>query len=445
MDAKAAAPQKKIDHTVLLTSANQKPLVLKKARFIVIKGREKGNEMVLENPRVTLGTLALNDLVLSDPAVSRNHAVVEETSIGYLLRDLGSTNGTFLDGVRVREGYLSAGSVIRLGETEMTFSPLEERIENPVSCADHFGMLIGSSSPMREVYGILERIAPTDVTVLIEGETGTGKELAARAIHQSSRRASGPFIVFDCGAVASNLIESELFGHEKGAFTDAVKSRQGAFELADGGTIFLDEIGELSLDLQPKLLRALDQRETKRIGADKPVPFNVRLISATNRDLETEVTAGRFREDLYYRLSVVRVSMPPLRMRKDDIETLVGNLLTGISSEIGKKMTGLSGEAAAALAAYAWPGNVRELRNVISRAAAMSTGGHIEARDLFLSQGRKTAATEGLTGKTLEEIEKAAIRATLDSVSNNKTEAAKVLGIAYSTLYEKMKKYGMRE
>jgi DNA-binding NtrC family response regulator len=444
-EKKSALPRKKTDHTEILSSVSQKPLVLKKARFVVTKGRDEGKEMVLQNPHVSLGTLPENNLVLTDPTVSRMHAVVEETAAGYVLRDLESTNGTFLDGVRIREGYLSAGSVIRLGQTEMIFSPLEERIENLRSDADRFGTLIGSSSPMQEVYGILERIAPTDVTVLLEGETGTGKELAARAIHRHSRRASGPFIVFDCSAVAPNLIESELFGHEKGAFTDAVKARQGAFELADGGTVFLDEIGELSLDLQPKLLRALDQRETKRVGADKPMSFNVRLISATNRDLEKEVKAGRFREDLFYRLSVVRISMPPLRYRKDDIEMLAGHLLTGISSEIGKKITGLSVEAAAALTAYAWPGNVRELKNVLGRAAALSDGGRIEARDLCLAQGKKTATLDGLSGKTLEEIEKAAIHATLRSVSNNKTEAAKVLGIAYSTLYEKMKKYGMRE
>ena len=433
------------DQTRILTGLIQKPLVLKKARFVVNSGRDEGKEMVLQYPRVTIGTLPENSLVLTDTTVSRQHAIVEETAKGYLLRDLDSTNGTFLNGVRVREGYLAAGSVIRLGQTEMTFSPLEERLENLRSSADRFGALIGSSPPMQEVYGILERIAPTDVTVLLEGETGTGKELAARAIHANSRRSSGPFIVFDCGAVAPNLIESELFGHEKGAFTDAVKARQGAFELADNGTIFLDEIGELSLDLQPKLLRALDQRQTKRVGADKPVSINVRVISATNKDLEKEVKAGRFREDLYYRLSVVRVTMPPLRKRIEDIEDIAGHLLAELSSEINRKITGLSPEASAALAAYAWPGNVRELRNVLGRAAALSDSGRIEPKDLFLSHGKMTDTLEGLSGKTLEEIEKAAIHATLKSVGGNKTEAAKVLGIAYSTLYEKMKKYRMKE
>ncbi|MGE5173765.1 MAG: sigma 54-interacting transcriptional regulator [Betaproteobacteria bacterium] len=444
-DKKVPPRLKRTDQTEVLAVPNQKPLVLKKARFVVTKGRDEGKEMVLQNPLVTIGTLPENSLVLTDPTISRRHASVEETSSGYVLRDQGSTNGTFLDGVRVREGYLTPGSLIRLGQTEMTFSPLEERIEILRSSSDNFGDLIGASAPMREVFGILERVSPTDITMLIHGETGTGKELAARAIHSHSRRASGPFIVFDCGAVAPNLIESELFGHEKGAFTDAVKSRQGAFELADNGTLFLDEVGELTPSLQPKLLRALDQHEVKRVGAEQSSEVNVRVVAATNRELEKEVKAGRFREDLFYRLSAVSVFLPPLRKRKEDIELIAKHLLTGISAGVDKKLRGLSSEAAAALAAYSWPGNVRELRNVLERAAALSDGKQIEAKDLFLSQGKKTTTLEGLSGKTLEEIEKAAIHATLKSVSGNKTEAAKILGIAYSTLYEKIKKYGIKE
>ncbi len=433
------------DRTEILAGMVQKPLVLKKARFVVTAGRDSGKEMVVQSPHVSIGTLPENSLVLTDPTVSRRHAVVEETPGGYVLRDLGSTNGTFLDGVRVREGYLSSGSAIRLGQTEMIFSPLEERVEITRSQHDRFGDLIGASASMREIFSILERVSPTDITVLIQGETGTGKELAAHAIHRHSRRAAAPFVVFDCGAVAPNLIESELFGHEKGAFTDAVKSRQGALELADGGTVFLDEIGELTPSLQPKLLRALDQHEVKRVGAEQPVRVNVRVVAATNRDLEKEVKAGRFREDLYYRLSAVSISLPPLRKRREDIELIASHLLAAVSAGAGKKLTGLSPEAAAALAAYAWPGTVRELKNVLERASALSDGKRIEARDLFLTQGKKTSTLEGLSGKTLEEIEKAAIHATLGAVAGNKTEAAKLLGIAYSTLYEKMKKYGMKE
>ena len=427
----------------MLAGLDQKPLIFKKARFVVTAGRDEGKEVMVHDPVVTIGTLPESSLVLTDPTVSRRHAVVEETAAGYVLKDEGSTNGTFMNGVRVREGYLSPGAVIRLGQTEMIFSPIEERVEVPRSSRDHFGELLGATASMREVFGILERVSPADMTVLIQGETGTGKELAARAIHDHSRRATAPFVVFDCGAAAPTLIESELFGHEKGAFTDAVKSRQGAFELADNGTLFLDEIGELAPPLQPKLLRALDQREVKRVGAERSARVNVRVIAATNRDLEKEVKAGRFREDLYYRLSAVSIQLPPLRKRKEDIGLIAKRLLAGISEGTDKKVIDLSSEAAAALAAYSWPGNVRELRNVLERASALSDGKRIEVRDLFLSQGKKTATLEGLSGKTLEEIEKAAILATLRSTAGNKTEAAKQLGIAYSTLYEKMKKYGM--
>src|SRR3990172_9486650 len=390
--------EEKKNSTKALSDRGQRPVVLKKVRLVVVTGKDERKEVLLQKRAVTIGTLGDSDLALTDPTVSRSHAVVEEKADGYLLRDLGSTNGTFLDGVKVREAF-----------------------------------------------GVLERVAPTDVSVLILGETGTGKELAARAIHGHSRRSEKPFVVFDCGAVAPNLIESELFGHEKGAFTDAVKSRQGAFELEQDGTIFLDEIGELTPTLQPKLLRALDQREIKRVGAEQPLGINVRVIAATNRNLEKEVQAGRFREDLYYRLSVVSVFMPPLRKRKEDIEKIAEHLLPGISGEMRKKLTGLSPEAAEALRIYPWPGNVRELKNVLERAAALSDGERIEVRDLFLSQGKKSITIEGLSGKTLEEIEKAAIHATLKSVSGNKTAAAKALGIAYSTLYEKMKKYEMKE
>ncbi len=444
-EKRADMREKNVDKTKILGTPRGKPLILKKSRFVVIRGKDRGKEMVLQKARVAIGTLPENDLVLTDPAVSRSHAVVEEKADGYVLRDQDSTNGTFLDNVRVREGYLAAGSVIRLGQTELTFSPLEERIEILRSSSDRFGDLIGASTPMREVFGILERIAPTDIAVLIQGETGTGKELAAHAIHAHSKRAAGPFVVFDCGAVAPNLIESELFGHERGAFTDAVKSRQGAFELAHNGTLFLDEIGELASLLQPKLLRALDRHEVKRVGADQSVQANVRVVAATNRDLEQEVKDGRFREDLFYRLSAVSVFLPPLRKRKEDIALIAEHLLAGISVDVGKKLTGLSPEAAEALRANAWPGNVRELKNVLGRAAALSDGSRIEVKSLFLTQGKKTDTLPGLSGKTLEEIEKAAIQATLKSVSGNKTEAAKALGIAYSTLYEKMKKYGMNE
>jgi len=251
---------------------------------------------------------------------------------------------------------------------------------------DRFGEIVGRDRRMREIYSILEKISPTDATVVIEGETGTGKDVVARSVHGASRRKDGPFMVFDCGAVPENLIESELFGHEKGSFTGAHASRQGIFELANGGTVFLDELGELQLDLQPKLLRVLEQREIKRVGGTKPIKVDVRIVAATNRNLEEEVKAGRFREDLFYRLTVVRVKLPALRERKDDVRLLARHFLEHGSfnrdREGNKKIANLAPGVLDRLGEYAWPGNVRELHNVIERAVSFSESDTIELADL---------------------------------------------------------------
>jgi DNA-binding NtrC family response regulator len=246
--------------------------------------------------------------------------------------------------------------------------------------------MIGRHPRMREIYAIIEKIAPTTTTVVIEGDTGTGKEVVAQTIHKLSSRASGPMMVFDCGAVPENLLESELFGHEKGSFTGAIMTRQGIFEMAHGGTLFLDELGELSLDLQPKLLRALEQREIRRVGSNKPIKVDVRVIAATNRNLEEEVRAGRFRQDLIYRLSVVRLFVPPLRERVEDIPLLVKHLLKigaySKNPDGSPRVTGISREALDFLCSYQWPGNVRELVNVVERACSFSEGEIIQASDL---------------------------------------------------------------
>jgi transcriptional regulator with GAF, ATPase, and Fis domain len=342
---------------------------LRKCKLVVIKGAQRGTEFVIARDVIRIGKAPENDLVLADETVSRVHFEIVRDAKGYLVRDNKSTNGTFLDSAEVKEAYLRAGSVIKAGEVELKFTPFDERIEILPSEKEALGEMVGCSPAMREIFGLVERIAPTDATVLIEGETGTGKDMIARTLHQLSPRGDKPFIVVDCGAVAGTLIESELFGHEKGAFTGAVAARQGAFELASGGTVFLDELGELSLDLQPKLLRVLEQRELRRVGGQKTIKVDLRVIAATRKDLRSEVEKGKFREDLYFRLNVVPITAPSLRERREDIPLLIDSMLRKLDAT-GARVQ-LSDSTRAALMAHDWPGNVRELRNVLERALAL--------------------------------------------------------------------------
>src|SRR5262245_23518189 len=344
---------------------------LRRCKLVVIKGAQRGTEFVIAGDLFRVGKAPENDLQLDDETVSRVHFEIMRDAKGYLVRDLKSTNGTFLDGAEVKEAYLRAGSVIRIGSSELKFTPFEERIEILPSDKEQLGDMVGRSPVMREIFGLIERIAPTDATVLIEGETGTGKDMVARTIHQLSPRRDAPFIVVDCGAVAGTLIESELFGHEKGAFTGAVTARQGAFELASGGTVFLDELGELALDLQPKLLRVLEQRELRRVGGSKTLKVDLRVVAATRKDLRSEVEKGKFREDLYFRLNVVPITAPSLRDRREDIAPLIDHFLAKLAPP--GAIPELSEATRAALYAHDWPGNVRELRNVIERALALGT------------------------------------------------------------------------
>mgnify|MGYP003524828421 CR=1 FL=1 len=427
----------------IITKGHAKTLLLKKLKLAVTKGRELGNEFVIDKGLLRIGSKKENDVVIADDTVSRHHAVIEEKKGQYIIRDLESTNGTFVNGLRVSEAFLNEGSIIKLGNTELRFIPVEEKIELMPSKKDRFGDIVGKSKEMKEIFGILEKISKTDATVLITGETGTGKELVAKAIHENSHRSKKPFVVIDCSAIARNLIESELFGHEKGAFTGAVSARHGAFETANGGTIFLDEIGELEPDMQPRLLRVLEAREIKRVGGTATIPIDVRIIAATNRDLSTEIKKNRFREDLFYRLSVININLPQLRDRKDDISLLIDYF---IKTNKARKVKGVAKETLDILINYRWPGNVRELRNVIERAIALGASDYIEPKDLILLKPQASEKdTADLSGKTLEEIEKSAIIQTLKAHKGNKTTTAKALGIAYSTLYEKMKKYGIGE
>jgi transcriptional regulator with GAF, ATPase, and Fis domain len=294
--------------------------------LVVVSGRARGQRVPVGDV-LRVGKSSDNDLVLPDDTVSRHHCELVRTARGLLVRDLGSTNQTRIGRSRVTEATLEPGATLTVGDVELVLRADARRAPLMPSDTIQFGDVIGPSLAMRSIFGVLERIAPTDATVLLEGETGTGKDLIARAIHTASSRKSQPFVVVDCGAVSYSLIESELFGHERGAFTGAVASRAGAFETAGRGTIFLDEVGELPIDVQPKLLRVLESGEFRRVGSNRAQRSEARIVAATKRNLKDEVERGKFREDLYFRLAVVPIAVPPLRSRLEDIGTLVDNFL----------------------------------------------------------------------------------------------------------------------
>jgi DNA-binding NtrC family response regulator len=405
--------------------------------LIVRDGPDKGTSAQITTGLV-IGTGSDSGLTLTDPTVSRNHAEISRTAHGYLLQDLGSTNGTFLNGVRVDRAYLREGAVLTIGKTELLFRSGPGDKGGRETEPSGFGEMVARSDSMQRVFALLEGLAASDVTVLIEGETGTGKELASRAIHDRSPRAREPFIVFDCSTIPAELMESELFGHVKGAFTGASESRKGAVEEADGGTLFLDEIGELPLNLQPKLLRLLDGREFRRLGTTDTVSTNVRFVTATNRDLGLLVKKDRFRKDLLYRVSAARVVLPPLRDRPEDIPVLARYFMEG-KGKTGSGGPALAPDAIAALKKHRWPGNVRELKNVLETAIALNRTGSITARELHGLFLELDPTRKG----SLKTAEAAAIGDALDKAGGNRRKAARLLGIAPSTLYAKMKKYGL--
>ena len=337
--------------------------------LLVIEGADRGARVNVGAGITRAGTAGSNHLRLTDRAVSRVHCELRLRSRAVQIVDAGSTNGTFAAGVRISDAELAPGAVFRMGTTVVRIEAASSPTRVAISAREHFGELLGASLAMRRVYAVLERLAATDTTALIHGETGTGKELAARAVHEASRRARGPFVTVDCGAIAESLIESELFGHVRGAFSGAVGDRRGLFEEAHGGTLFLDEIAELPLALQPRLLRALEAREVRRVGANTSRPIDVRVLAATHRSLAQSVNEGVFREDLYYRLAVVELELPPLRARRDDIVTIAQRFYERFTGTDDRLSEGL----VAALHARSWTGNVRELRNFIERSVTLGT------------------------------------------------------------------------
>ncbi len=337
--------------------------------LIVVAGPDAGSSFPVDGRsagRIFVGQSAACDVRLADRRVSRRHAAIELEEEGMRLTDLGSTNGTFVDGLRVHDVVLTGGERVHMGDTTLRVQATEA-VAVPTSDASRFGKTIGASPAMRRLYPMCERLAAAAVPVLIEGETGTGKEVLAESIHDAGPRAGGPFVVLDCTALVASLAEATIFGHERGAFTGAVASQRGVFEEAHGGTLFIDEIGDLDGALQAKLLRAIERSEVRRIGGTKWTRVDVRILCATRRDLEREIQAGRFRDDLFFRLAVARVELPPLRRREGDVA-----LLTRIFwRALGGDERALTSDQVRRLEAYDWPGNVRELKNTIARRVAL--------------------------------------------------------------------------
>ena len=376
--------------TYVQRDADGTKLVRHRQRILVYDGPDRGLEREVRTRRVTVGTAPDNVLVLRDPTVSSQHCELTLRDGEYYVRDRGSKNGTTVNGVRVVEAVLPPRARIRIGDTELRFEPKRKWVRVRASDSDRFGAMVGVSPSMRTVFGFLERVADTDLSCVILGETGTGKELAAHAVHDGGERASGPFVVFDCASVSEQLVTSELFGHVRGAFTGAETSRPGAVENAHGGTLFLDEIGELPLDLQPMLLRVLQEHEVKRLGASSPTPVDIRVVAATHRDLPRLVDEGRFRSDLYYRLAEVTVYVPALRERPEDIPLLAASFVRELA-DAGRCALSLDAAAIELLKSRSFPGNVRELRNVVRRASLDAREGVIDraAIDSALSEAMK--------------------------------------------------------
>lgn len=358
--------------TEALPSSLPSKITVRECRLTLVGGGSDGAAHLIGRERMVIGADPRADLVIDDPTLSKFHCEIRIEEGQPFVRDLGSRNGTSVDRVPVLEAPLRHGALLTLGRTELRFEIGAREVEVALSPHSHFGKLRGSSIAMRKIYPLLEAAAGTTSTVLLQGESGTGKDLAAESIHGESARRDGPFVVVDCGAIPGHLLEAELFGYEPGSFTGAAPGgRIGAFEAASGGTLHLDEIGELALELQPKLLRAIDRREIQRIGSTQRIPVDVRIIAATNRDLKAEVNARRFRSDLYFRLAVIVVSMPPLRARTTDIPVLVESILDKLGDRESAMARALSGgELVPELLRHGWPGNVRELRNYVESCLA---------------------------------------------------------------------------
>ncbi len=404
-------------------------------QFRLVDGGERGATFVSSSDRAVVGTHESCELVLGDRTVSRFHCEITVREGRARVRDLGSKNGTFVDGVAVLEAFLDDGARLKVGQTTMRFAIGGGEVAIPLSRTEQFGLLVGRSAEMRHVFALLEQAAASRATLLLEGETGTGKEAAAESVHRLSSRREQPFVVVDCAALPPDLLESELFGHEKGAFTGASTRRVGAFEAAHGGTVFLDEVGELGPELQPKLLRVLERQEVKRVGADRYTKGGSRIIAATHRNLRSDVNDRRFRSDVYSRLAVVVVTLPPLRDRVEDLPVLVAHLLASLGGAERPDAAARMRTPAflAELAAHRWPGNVRELRNYVERGLALSGTSSAEAVGAPVSYK-----------EAKERWERAYVEELMRAADGNVAAAAREAKLDRAAFYRVLWRHGMR-
>ena len=448
----AAVPSEAVAGLAFVTRPHHAPrarseAAVRRFRFTVAEGAQAGLSKESASDVCALGSHPLNDFALDDSTVSRFHCEVRITDKGARIRDLDSLNGVIVDGVQVADGFLRGASLVRLGRVVLRFDFSTESNRLLVSERTRFGSLVGTSVAMRASFALLERAAATDATVLLEGETGTGKSRAAQAIHQASLRKEGPFVTVDCCAIPANLLESELFGHERGAFTGALNRRVGAFEEASGGTLFLDEIGELPPELQPKLLRVLECREIRRVGSNGYLPVNVRLVAATNRELRAEVNAGRFRSDLFFRLAVVRIPLPAVRQRAEDMATLVEEILTSLRADPARTEALRTPEFIARLQQLAWPGNVRELRNYLERCLVFEDA--LDLSDQERSEGpRSVDASRPYAEerrRALDEFERLYAEQLLQLHQGKVTQAAAAADMDRVYLHRLLRRHGLKK
>jgi DNA-binding NtrC family response regulator len=415
--------------------------------FLAIAGPDRGESVPMRPGRsIFFGSSPECEMTLTDKTVSRRHLMAAWEGETVVLRDQGSTNGTFIQGSRFKEIAIGFGAEFKLGRTVIKYLPEEEIVDPEPIDQSAFGHLIGGDTKMRQLFKLMQDVAATEATVLIEGETGTGKELIAEEIHNHSTRRDGPFIVFDCGSVPRELIESALFGHVKGSFTGAIGDRKGAFADAHGGTIFLDEIGEMALDLQPSLLRVLDKKAVRRVGSNQYEKIDVRVVAATNRDLRQEVAKKSFREDLYYRLAVIRLSVPPMRERGTDIPLLIEYFINKFSP--GRPLKA-SPEDLNRLRRHSWPGNVRELRNTIERACLLARGEFINLDDALHEEPtpslgiRTDLPFKEAKGQLVEMFEREYIEDLMRRHRMNLSAAAREAQIDRKHLRELIRKYDL--